>query len=71
MYNFKIQTSKYPEIAPYIYLAKLAAYGFDPKSLKYILQIYGIFQKILSGVHQGSNLGVIIFLLMTYFYFCK
>ena len=49
-----------------IIIAKLATYGFDPKSLGYILSyltnreqstqlngIYSAFQKILSGVPQG------------------
>ena len=55
-------------------IAKLHAYSFDIKALKYILsyltdreqltrinRIYSIFQIIISGVPQGSILGPIIF----------
>ena len=70
-----IDLSKAFDCVPHdLVIAKLHAYGFDLKSMEYILsyltnreqstrfnEIYSLFEIILSGVPQGSILGPIIF----------
>ena len=71
-------------IPHFLFIAKLDADGFNKKALTFrysylkrrkqsvnINDTESFFQILLSGVHQGSILGPIFFLLMTYSFLSK